>query len=56
MHTRVLSLMQIYLGPELLHSKIGTGVLPDVNWLVKELASRNPELPNLPPQMLLDQK
>mmetsp|Transcript_1588 Transcript_1588/g.2166 ORF Transcript_1588/g.2166 Transcript_1588/m.2166 type:complete len:141 (-) Transcript_1588:584-1006(-) len=47
---------EIYLGPELLHSKIGTGVLPDVNWLVKELASRNPELPNLPPQVLLDQK
>jgi len=47
---------EIYLGAELVHSKIASGVLPDVNWLVKELASRNPELPNLPPQALLDKK
>ena len=32
----------MYLGPELLHSKIATGVLPDINWLIKELATRNP--------------
>jgi len=40
---------EVYLGPELLHSKIATGVLPDINWLVKELDSRNPALKTLPP-------
>lgn len=40
---------EIYLGPDLIHSKIATGVLPDINWLIREMATRNPELPNLPP-------
>jgi len=35
---------EVYLGPELLHSKIATGVLPDIHWLIKELGSRNPQL------------
>jgi len=47
---------EVYLGPELLHSKIATGVLPDINWLIKELATRNPDLPNMSSPKFVDQK
>ena len=45
---------EVYLGPDLIHSKIQTGVLPDINWLIQELATRNPELPNMPHPKLLE--
>ena len=31
---------EIYLGPDLIHSKIATGVLPDINWLIREVNIR----------------
>lgn len=31
---------EIYLGPDLMHSKIATGVLPDINWLIREVNLR----------------
>jgi hypothetical protein len=44
---------EVYLGPELLHSKIATGVLPDIHWLIKELGSRNPQVCSPCPQGLV---
>mmetsp|Transcript_1136 Transcript_1136/g.3568 ORF Transcript_1136/g.3568 Transcript_1136/m.3568 type:complete len:103 (+) Transcript_1136:135-443(+) len=41
---------EVYLGGELVHSKIKTGVLPDIHWLVKELVSRNPALDQAVPK------
>mmetsp|Transcript_6251 Transcript_6251/g.14383 ORF Transcript_6251/g.14383 Transcript_6251/m.14383 type:complete len:97 (+) Transcript_6251:335-625(+) len=41
---------EVYLGGELVHSKIKTGVLPDIHWLVKELVSRNPVLDQAAPK------
>jgi selT/selW/selH-like putative selenoprotein len=35
---------EVYLGGELLHSKMESGVLPDINTLVSKILERNPDL------------
>lgn len=41
---------ELYLGGELIHSKIKTGVVPDFNFLVARINSMNPNLANAPRQ------